>query len=80
MPTIHREDGFTFFHFSNEGDPREPVHVHVRKGSAIAKIWLEPDAMLHDSDGFSAAELRKIMKVIQFRQQQFIEAWHDHFG
>jgi hypothetical protein len=32
------------FHvFSNEGEPREPVHVHVSKSGADAKLWLFPN-------------------------------------
>ncbi|WP_328588202.1 DUF4160 domain-containing protein [Ciceribacter selenitireducens] len=25
-----------FFFYSNEGDPREPIHVHVRRGGSEA--------------------------------------------
>ena len=39
MPVVFRHDGFRFFFFSNEGDPREPVHVHVRKSDGEAKLW-----------------------------------------
>ena len=38
MPTVFRIDGFRFFFYSNEGNPREPVHVHVRKAGAEAKL------------------------------------------
>ncbi len=40
MPTILRINGFRFFFYSNEND--EPAHVHVEKGDAEGKIWLEP--------------------------------------
>jgi len=43
MPTLWVEDGFRFFFYSNEGSPREPVHVHVEKGGAEAKFWLLPE-------------------------------------
>jgi len=36
MPAIFGYDGFRFFIYSNEGSPREPVHVHVRKAGAEA--------------------------------------------
>jgi len=42
MPVVFRYQGLTFFFYSNEGDPREPIHIHVRAGGAIAKVWLEP--------------------------------------
>jgi hypothetical protein len=42
MPVILRYKGYTFFFFSNEGNPREPLHVHVRRADASAKFWVEP--------------------------------------
>ncbi len=42
MPVVFRYKGYRFFFYSNEGNPREPLHIHVRKGDAIAKLWLEP--------------------------------------
>ena len=33
MPTVFRHDAFRFFFYSNEGDPREPIHVHVMQGA-----------------------------------------------
>jgi len=29
MPLVFRWKGYRFHFFSNEGDPREPVHIHV---------------------------------------------------
>lgn len=42
MPTIFVYVGFRFFFYSNEGQPREPAHVHVRKAGAEAKFWVRP--------------------------------------
>jgi hypothetical protein len=42
MPFVFCSGKLKFFFYSNEGDPREPVHIHVRSGGANAKIWLEP--------------------------------------
>lgn len=36
MPTVFRDGGFRFFFYSNEGDPREPVHVHVERSGMEA--------------------------------------------
>ena len=38
MPTVFSEGGYRFFFYSNEGNPREPVHVHVERGDGEAKI------------------------------------------
>jgi hypothetical protein len=79
MPVIFFLDGFKFFFFSNEGDPREPIHVHVRKDSNLAKFWLHPDVQLADSYGFSSKELNKIAKIIDNRRTEIEVAWNDHF-
>lgn len=38
MPIILRIDGFKFLFYGNEGNPREPVHIHVKLGRDEAKI------------------------------------------
>ena len=40
MPTLLREGPYRFFFYSDEGDPREPPHVHVTAGDRLAKFWL----------------------------------------
>ena len=40
MPVVFRERGFRFFFYSNEGPPREPVHIHVERDYMEAKFWL----------------------------------------
>jgi hypothetical protein len=42
MPVVFRERGFRFFFYSNEGSPREPLHIHVEKENVEAKFWLKP--------------------------------------
>ena len=79
MPTIFRQDGFRFFFYSNEGNPREPVHVHVMKEGCEAKFWLDPVA-LDRNHGFDAKTLRQIGRVIHFNQSRIAKAWHDHFS
>lgn len=79
MPVVLRYKGYTFFFYSNEGVPREPLHVHVRQGSAKAKIWLEPDVMVADSFGMTAQELRELVRVARQNKDAFAKAWKDHF-
>jgi hypothetical protein len=43
MPVVFRYKGYSFFFYSNEGEPLEPLHIHVRRGSAAAKFWLDED-------------------------------------
>ncbi len=80
MPTVFRYRGYRFFFYSNEGDPTEPLHIHVRKGEAVAKIWLEPAVAIADSYGIHAGDLRRLAAVAAARKDEIREYWHDHFG
>lgn len=33
-------NGFRFFFYSNENN--EPIHIHIEKGNATGKVWLDP--------------------------------------
>ena len=46
MPTVDRIGPYRFFFFANEGN--EPPHVHVQRGRALAKFWLQPVANRSD--------------------------------
>lgn len=79
MPVVFRQEGYRFFFYSNEGDPREPVHVHVRKGDATAKFWVAPVG-LDCSDGFDARTLRDLARIVEDKAALIERAWHEHFG
>jgi hypothetical protein len=80
VPVVLRHKGYTIFFFSNEGDPLEPIHVHVRGGGALAKFWIESGAALAENHGFSASQLREIEQVVRDNASLIRRAWHDHFG
>ena len=65
MPVVLRYKGFRLFFYSNEGSPREPVHVHVRAADGEAKLWLEPQIRVAVSYGFDAGTLRELVDVAQ---------------
>jgi hypothetical protein len=79
MPTVFIQDGFRVFFYSNEGDPREPVHVHVRKARAEAKFWLRPFVSVADSSGFDARALREAARIVAARRDEIERAWDEHF-
>lgn len=79
MPVVFRWKSFKFFFFSNEGDPREPPHIHVRGNGARAKFWIKPVA-LAENIGFSAHELNSLIRVINENQDLIERVWHEHFS
>jgi hypothetical protein len=80
MPVILRFKGYIFFFYSNEGNPLEPAHIHIRNAESEAKFWLEPEIFLARNDGFNSKELREIFSIIESNQPQFKETWYDYFG
>ena len=79
MPTVFREAGYRFHFFSDEGDPREPVHIHVVKDDADAKFWLYPDVDVAYNRGFNARTMNQLRGLIENRRGEIEEAWHVHF-
>lgn len=77
MPTVLREEGFRFYFYSHE--PNEPPHVHVDKGGASAKIWLET-VTLASSMGYPAPEIGRILRIVRLKRVDLLEAWHGYFG
>lgn len=80
MPVILRFKGYVFFFYSNEGNPLEPAHIHVRNAESEAKFWLEPDISLARNDGFNSKELKEIFVIVETHRMQFAEAWYDYFS
>lgn len=80
MPVILRSRGLNFFFYSNEGQPPEPPHIHVRGGGSDAKVWLDPEVLIEDSFGFNPRELSNILRTVSENREYFLRAWHDYFG
>lgn len=80
MPVIFRFNGIRFHFFSNEGDPREPLHIHAQCGECLAKIWLHPEIRLAENYGFSASDLRVILEQVVLHAEEIERGWNEHFG
>ena len=80
MPVVLRRDGLSYYFFSNEGQPPEHPHVHVRGGGRDAKIWLEPEISIENSYNFNPRELSNILRTVSENRERFLRAWNDHFG
>jgi hypothetical protein len=79
VPAIFRYKGYRFFFYSNEGNPREAMHVHVRGGDGEAKFWINP-VCLASSTGLNAKALRELAEVVEQNIDLIEEAWNEHFG
>jgi hypothetical protein len=80
MPIIFRYRGFKFFFYSNEGTPREPIHVHVERDEMEAKFWLIPEVRVAYNDGYYARTLRMLLGVVESNKDRIVRAWNEYFG
>jgi hypothetical protein len=76
MPTILYEQGFRFAFYS--ADRREPPHVHVFKGGAEAKWWLDPIAEARNW-GFRTPERAAIRRIIRANHGLMLQRWREEF-
>lgn len=75
-PTIFRYRNYRFYFFSRE-EPR--IHVHVISPDGEAKFWLEPVIELALNKGLTSTELNELRKIIEERQNEIRDSWHQHF-
>ena len=77
MPTVMRIGPFRFYFYSHE--PNEPPHIHVDRGEATIKLWLDP-VEIAKSRGFRAHEISGTSKMVEDYRVRLLEAWHEYFG
>ena len=80
MPTVFKREGYRFYFFSNEGDPREPVHIHAESADGRAKLWLYPEVNVASSAGYSRKQLAEIVALVSVRRDEIEKAWNEYFG
>ena len=80
MPVVLRIDGFKFLFYANEGNPREPVHIHVKLGRDEAKFWLSPDVRLAYNRGLSGSTLNRVRQLVKENRVELERTWNDFFA
>ena len=80
MPVVFQYRGFRFFFYSNEGTPREPVHIQVERDGLEAKFWLQPELKLAYNDGYNARTLREVLEIVALNRDRIERAWNEFFG
>jgi len=74
MPTLLLKEGFKFFFYANE---HEPKHIHVMKGSDFAKIELPTLRVVYNY--LKPQELKKVLEITEIYQDEFERRWDEFF-
>ena len=86
MPQIFRFGEYWIYFWTNENKPLEPVHIHVTKGAPTAnatKIWITSTGnclLCNNNSRIPNHTLRNIMRMIEARNNDVIQAWTQYFG
>lgn len=86
MPQIFKIGSYWVFFWSNEGEPMEPIHVHVCQGKPrgnATKIWITRAGkcyLCHNHSKIPERTLKNIMEILEARSSEIIEKWIAHFG
>lgn len=86
MPNILRIDGYIVYFWSDEGTPREPIHVHIAvvPNKNGTKVWLLQNGkcMLANNNSRIKPEkkLNDIIKFIEDHHMFILKRWTKFFN
>lgn len=86
MPQIFRIGSYWIYFWSNEGEPMEPIHVHISQGNPAAnatKVWITQGGkcyLCNNNSQIPSHTLRNIMRIIESRSGEVIKKWSEYFG
>jgi len=75
VPTLLNKNGFKFFFYANE---HEPKHIHVLKAERFAKIGLENLEVVQNY--LKPKELKIALEIIKENHNEFIRRWDEWFN
>lgn len=85
MPQVFKLGEYWIYFWTNEGQPIEPVHVHVSKGHPVenaTKIWITSRGkcyLCNNNSKIPPHTLRNIMRIIEARSTDVITKWKQYF-
>ncbi|BAP58139.1 hypothetical protein THII_3842 [Thioploca ingrica] len=75
MPTLLIQEGFKFFFYANE---HEPKHIHVMKGGNFAKIELATLRVINNY--MKPKEINQVISIIELHKNEFERKWDEYFS
>jgi hypothetical protein len=75
VPTLLQQDGFKFFFYANE---HEPKHIHVTKGDEFAKIELL--GLYAVKNYMKPKNLKKALIIVEAYKDKFERQWDEYFS
>ncbi|MCQ2368069.1 MAG: DUF4160 domain-containing protein [Kiritimatiellae bacterium] len=86
MPRVFDVGPYTVYFWIGEGNPLEPVHVHVTDAvpqPEDTKIWLTKSGgtvVCHNKGKIPANKLKSVRRVIESQYRLIVRKWTERFG
>jgi len=74
LPTLLDKNGFKFFFYANE---HEPKYIHVMKNDDFAKIELNDLKVVQNY--LKAKDLKFALQIVKEHKQEFERIWNEWF-
>jgi len=75
LPTLLNKNGFKFFFYANE---HEPKHIHIMNGSGFAKVELENLKVVQNY--FKSKDLKLALQIVKENKNNFERIWDEWFN
>jgi len=83
MPQLFRFGEYIIYFWVNEGEPPEPIHVHIAKGRPIpnaTKIWITSRhkcLLANNNSQIPTSRLNKLMRFVEANINTVINVWKE---
>jgi hypothetical protein len=75
MPTLLIQEGFKFFFYANE---HEPKHIHTENANGFAKIELA--TLRVTNNHMRPKDLKKALSIVEANKGNFERKWDEYFS
>lgn len=86
MPQIFSIGSYLVYFWLNEGEPLEPIHVHIAKGKPeknATKIWITKSlhcVVCNNNSQIPSHVLNNLLEIIENRAFEVVTKWNERFG
>ncbi|MCR5196441.1 MAG: DUF4160 domain-containing protein [Pseudobutyrivibrio sp.] len=85
MPQVFKIGSYIVFFWIGEGEPLEPVHVHISEKKPTenaTKIWITKSGkalLVNNNSRIPESMLRKMLRMIEANTDKICDKWLEYF-
>lgn len=86
MPQIFKIGPYLIYFWANEGNPLEPIHVHIAEGKPVenaTKLWITQSGkcLLQNNNNSHIPDkrLKLLIRIIEANSEEIINKWKAFF-